>query len=300
MRVPTRPGIKTFSSAPKDFDPFAASDSALKLYGYPRRPDPKREPKLRILWERMLAKRPTLIEPGFVEDRKWHSRPRHQWKKGDFGLAGDWAGAILQTPANYTAVQQPNYVFTEFAVPFVQTTPQEPGTQIVGFWTGLGGFNTDSLLQAGIAATMTGNSVSYWAWTEWFPAGDTPTNLTVNAGDLISVMVCALEPTSGTVWIYNQTTNEAVSAVLSDPLGNTPYDSSTVEWVIEAIATQMPNFGSVTFSSIHVGAPDVLATDFNLANANTINTIDTNGDTLATGNLLPSQDQVVVSWDAPS
>jgi hypothetical protein len=299
MSIATLPGIKIFTVPPKGFDPFTASDSALRLYGYPRRPDPQREPKLRKLWERILAKKPTFIEPGFVENKKWHSRPRHQWKKDSFGLEGDWAGAILQTPANYSLIQQPNFVFAEFAVPFVQATPQEPGTQIVGFWIGLGGVNTDSLLQAGIAAQMTGNSVSYWAWTEWFPAGYTPQNLTINAGDMISVSVCAFEPTSGLVLIYNQTTNQAISAALSDPLGNTPYDSSTVEWIIEAIETQMPNFGSVTFSSIQVGAQDP-ATIFSLANANTVNTVDASGETLATGNLLASQDEVEVSWDAPS
>lgn len=298
MSTAKLPGIKAFTLPPKDFDPITASDSALKLHGYPRRPDPKCEPKLRKLWERILARKPTLIEPGFVEDKRWQSRPRHLRKKSDFGLAGDWSGAVLQTPSNYSVIQQPNYIYAEFTVPLVQTAPQEPGTQIVGFWIGLGGYNTSSLLQAGIAATMNGNSVSYWAWTEWYPASYTPANLKINAGDVIGVSVCAFEPTTGLVIIYNQTTNQAVSGALSDPLGNAPYDSSTVEWIIEAIETEMPNFGSVTFGSIHIAALEP-GTNFNLANATTLNTV-ANGNTLATGNLLASHDEVEVNWDAPS
>jgi hypothetical protein len=74
-------------------------------------------------------------------------------------------------------------------------------------------------MQAGTAATMTGNSVSYWAWTEWFPAGYKVSNLAVNAGDLVSVLVCAWATTNGYVAIFNQTTNQAISAGLINVAG---------------------------------------------------------------------------------
>jgi hypothetical protein len=240
----------------------------------------------------MFAKKPTFIEAKLVEDTVWHSRPRPQ--RGQFGLAGNWAGAVVETASlGFNPPQPANMVFAEWKVPAIKPTG-EPGTQIVGFWVGLGGYGTNQLLQAGTAATITGNSVSYWAWTEWVPAGYKVDNLEIQAGDTVSVLVCAPESDHGYVSMLNQRTNQAISVGVTDPQGTTPYDGSSVEWIIEAIGSEMPDFGSVTFTQLSAGTQ---SHSINLAKAFTVNTV-ASGKTLATGEILAAQNEVEVVWDA--
>jgi hypothetical protein len=285
--------VTTFPAPPKDFDPVTAPAATLARFGIPRRPDATAEPGLRALWDRAFARKPTFVAPHLIEDKVWHSRPALQ--KGQFGLAGNWAGAVVKVASlGFSPPQPANMVFAEWKVPAIKTTPAEPGTQIVGFWVGLGGFGTNQLLQAGTAATVTGNSVSYWAWTEWVPAGYNTDSLAIQAGDTVSVLVCAPQSDHGYVSMMNQRTNVAISIGVSDPQGTTPYDGSTVEWIIEAIGTEMPDFGSVTFTNISAGTQNHA---INLAQAFTVNTV-ASGKTLATGKVLGAQNQVEVIWDA--
>ena len=52
---------------------------------------------------------------------------------------------------------------------------------------------TDRVLQAGSAATVSGNNVVYWVWTEWFPIGAIQiTNFPIKPGDYLTVLsLCA-------------------------------------------------------------------------------------------------------------
>jgi Peptidase A4 family len=298
---------KTFPPPPADFDPLTASDQQLLQHGYPRRPDQKTEPVLRRLWDKAFERRPTLVPGQLVEDKRFRSRPHADWLKdhsgaradrikATFGLAGDWAGAVVEVASlGLTPPEPANVVYAEWTVPTMSPNPAEPGTQIVGFWVGLGGYGTSQLLQAGTAATVTGNGVpSYWAWTEWVPAGYTVVNFPVAAGDLISVLVCAPQADSGFVTMMNQKTNYAVSYPVFDPEGTTPYDGSTVEWIVEAINTEMPNFGSVTFTEVTAGTQHHT---INLLDAFTVNA--TSGTTtLANGKIYETQNEVEVIWDA--
>jgi hypothetical protein len=251
-------------------------------------------------------RRPTFVRAELVEDKVWRSRPHADWVKeharrradraqSKFGLAGDWAGAVVQVASlDFSPPEPANVVYAEWTVPAISPRPSEPGTQIVGFWVGLGGYGTNDLLQAGTAATITGNSVSYWAWTEWVPAGYQVVNFPVAAGDSISVLVCAPQSDQGFVSMMNQNTNLAMSFGVSDPQGTTAYDGSTVEWIIEAINTEMPNFGSITFTEVTAGTQHHT---INLLNAFTVTA--TNGaDTLASAKIYETQNEVEVFWDA--
>jgi hypothetical protein len=216
-------------------------------------------------------------------------------KKDQFGLAGDWAGAVAQVSSlGFSPPEPANMVFAEWKVPTIQPKPAEPGMQIVGFWVGLGGWGVANLLQVGTAATITGTSVTYWTWVEWVPAGYKVENLSIEPGDTVSVVVCAPESDHGFVSMMNQRTNVAISVGVSDPSGTTPYDGSTVEWIVEAIPTEMPNFGSVIFTQITAGTQN---NTINLKDAFTVNTVSGSA-TLATGKMLEAQNEVEVIWDA--
>ena len=287
--------VTTFPAPPKEFNPVTGSDKELAQYGYPRRPDPVKEPVLRKLWDQHFTGKHTLVRAELVEDTVWHTVPHGAPKKPGFGLGGDWGGAVVKVALLGLNPPEPaNTVFAEWVVPKITPKPTEPGSQTVGFWVGLGGFGTSQVLQAGTAATLSGTSVNYWAWTEWFPAGYKVANLVIEPGDLISVLVCAPESDHGYVSMMNHRTGIAISVGVSDPSGTTPYDGSSVEWVIEAINTEVPNFGSVTFTQVTAGTQNHT---IDLTHAFTINT--TNGSkTLATGKILASKDEVEVIWDA--
>ena len=287
--------ITTFPATPPNFNPSTASDRLLAVHGIPRRPDADKEPGLRVLWDKFFTKPVNFVEAQLVEDKVWHTLPHGSPNvaKAGFGLAGDWAGAIVET-ASLGLSQPANNVFAEWVVPKINTSTTESGSQTVGFWVGLGGWGTSQVLQAGTAATVSGNSVSYWAWTEWFPAGYKVANLAIEPGDTVSVLVCAPESDHGYVSMMNHRTGVAISVGVSDPNGTSPYDGSSVEWVIEALGTEMPNFGSVTFTQITAGTQN---STINLAHAFTANTV-SGGKTLATGKVLASQNEVEVIWDA--
>jgi len=286
--------VITFPAPPKNFDPTTASATTLAQYGIPRRPSAQTEPVLRAQWDRVFALKPTFIQANLVPGKLPFSRP-HITPTGEFGLGGNWAGAVVQVASLKLSPPQPaNSVFAEWQVPTINTKTSEPGTQIVGFWVGLGGYTTNNLLQAGTASTMTGSSVSYWAWTEWFPAGYVVDSLEIKAGDTVSVLVCAPETDHGYVSMMNHRTNQAISVGVSDPFGTSPYDGSTVEWIVEAIETEMPNFGTVAFTNITAGTQN---DTINLTDAITLNTV-SSGKTLATGKVLASQNEVEVIWDA--
>jgi len=284
-----------FEAPPKDFDPITAAPLDLARYGIPRRPDPQKEPVLRGQWDRVFALKPNFVKANLVPGKLPFSRPRGRSKDGEFGLGGNWAGAVVEVASLKLSPAEPaNSVFAEWQVPAINTKTSEPGTQVVGFWVGLGGYGTDSLLQAGTASTMNGSNVSYWAWTEWFPAGYVVDSLEIQAGDTVSVLVCAPETDHGYVSMMNHRTNVAISVGVSDPFGTQPYDGSTVEWIVEATGSEMPNFGSVAFTQVTAGTQNHTIT---LADAFTLNTV-SGGKTLATGEVLASQNEVKVIWDA--
>lgn len=289
--------ITTFAAPPSDFNPVTASNDRLALYGIPRRPDATKEPVLRQLWDRVFSKPVTFVQAQLVEDTVWRSLPHGALKKRDFGLEGNWAGGIIEVASLGLNPPEPaNTVFAEWVVPKINTSTPLSGSQTVGFWVGLGGWGTSQVLQAGTAATVNGSNVSYWAWTEWFPAGYKVANLPIEPGDTVSILVCAPESDHGYVSMMNHRTSLAISIGVSDPDGTAPYDGSSVEWVIEAINTEMPNFGSITFMQITAGTQN---NTINLSHAFTANTV-SGGHTLATGKILASQDEVEVIYDRSS
>jgi Peptidase A4 family len=287
--------ITTFKAPPDDFDPVTAPLKTLALHGIPRRPDPQAEPGLRALWDKAFARKPKFIVPKANPALVWKSAPHRVPKQKEFGLAGDWAGAVVQVASlGFTPPEPANMVYAEWVVPKIGTKPSESGSNRVGFWVGMGGYGTNNLLQAGTAATLSGSSVNYWAWTEWVPAGFATDSLSLTAGDTVSVLVCAPETDHGYVSMMNHRTNQAISVGVNDPSGTTPYDGSTVEWIVEAIDNEVPNFGNVIFKEISAGTQHHT---INLAKAFALKAT-LGSTTLMTGKVLLSANEVEVIWDA--
>jgi hypothetical protein len=159
----------------------------------------------------------------------------------------NWSGYAVTPPGgNVTAVS------SAFTVP--AAAPLPPG--FAATWTGIGGYNTSDLIQAGTAEQSTPSNPlvgpQYYAWYELLPASETPltgcsgdANCTVTPGDNITVNI---NQVSGNTWSISMT--NAGHWTWSK---NVTYSSSesSAEWILEAptliAQTTLANVGTVHF-----------------------------------------------------
>ena len=285
-------GARTFELPPDGFDPMTASAGELRRYGLPRRPDPDSEPELARLYARAFSRPRRFVKPELVVDSRLDAINAKREGKADFS-SGDWGGAVVTTPAS----DPPNMVFAQFQVPTVLNFDPELTQQLVtGFWVGIGGYGNNSLLQAGIAATVTPGtglfpffgSVSYWAWTEWWPNGFIVDNLAISPGDAVSVLVCAPQPDHGFVSMENLTTGQIVSVGVDPPAGLTA-NGPSAEWIIESLSVDTAAFTPWTCINCQAGSHDSSLT---LTGATTLNMADNEVQTTVT-----SPSSVTVTWE---
>jgi Peptidase A4 family len=158
----------------------------------------------------------------------------------------NWSGYAVTPGSGITAVS------STFVVPAASLIP--PG--FAATWTGIGGFNTQDLIQAGVEENslpsnpLIGNQ--YVAWYELLPAAETPIsgcpgdpNCTVAPGNTVSVSISHV---SGSTWHIAMSNAGHWSWSL-----NVPYNSteSSAEWILEAptliTQTLLANVGTVHF-----------------------------------------------------
>jgi hypothetical protein len=117
-------------------------------------------------------------------------------------------------------------------------------------WVGIGGVNTDDLIQAGTQAIVQNGRVQYSAWWETLPQSSQPVAMDVSAGDSMNVSITQQADGTWQVFIHDTTSGQTFQKNLS-------YQSSlsSAEWIEESPSaggrTLIPldNFGSVTFTN---------------------------------------------------
>lgn len=296
--------FKTYRAPPARFDPQTASPERLALYGYPRRPDPASEPVLWALWQKVFRRAPHLhmTTAELALDPVMTQRDPMKHLKSDFSPSG-WASATVSV-ASLGLTAPANTVFAEWEVPTIFPVSGDPSTALtVGFWVGLDGSDPDSyeLLQAGTAATITGSSVSYWAWTEWFTSKyQTPaakvTNFAIQPGDLVSCLVCGpvLGSTNGSASFLNYRTNQALTIGIPAPGSDITSVGSRAIWAVEGISADLPDFSPTVFSGITAGTQ---AQAFNLSpDGVTSNIAGSGGATLAQA-FIAAPTVALVLWE---
>jgi len=159
----------------------------------------------------------------------------------------NWSGYVVNPSSPVTGVS------STFKVPSAGLVP--PG--FAATWAGIGGFNTQDLIQAGVAEqSFPDNPVlgpQYFAWYELLPAGETQLtgcnpdpNCTVTPGDQMSVNI-----TQAGASTWNITMSDANKWTFSLQV---PYASSrsSAEWILEAptlvvVQTLLAPVGTVRF-----------------------------------------------------
>jgi hypothetical protein len=151
--------------------------------------------------------------------------PQH----GGTAYSLNWSGYAVTPGSGITGVN------STFVVPAAGLVP--PG--FAATWTGIGGYNTSDLIQAGTAEqSLPSNPVlgpQYYAWYELLPASETQLtgcsgdpNCTVTPGQTISVDI---HNVSGNTWSISMT--DSGSWTWSKNVTYTSTESSA-EWILEA------------------------------------------------------------------
>jgi hypothetical protein len=164
------------------------------------------------------------------------------------GQSANWSG-YAATGGTFTAVTGTWTVPRSSTVGVNGTSGRSGGIAGDATWVGIGGVNTDDLIQAGTEATVvTAGDTEYNAWVELLPHTSQPVPLVVSPGDSITVAISMGESDSWTVAFANNTTAQKYQTTVQ-------YASSesSAEWIEEAPSGRrrlipLDNFGTVNFS----------------------------------------------------
>jgi hypothetical protein len=266
------PRIRTYPSSPRRFDPHTASQEELLRYGFPRRPDPEKEPQLARHWKRVFARPVRFIQAKLEVDRVMRARDPLSGAATESGI-DRWAGIVkLMSQAKGSDFTQPaTMVFGQWQLPNV--LPVTPNERIaVAFWVGLDGAPSlgepasKQVLQAGVAAQVNpggffqSTRVKWWAWTEWYTelhkdSAVAVKNFPVAMGDEIFVVILTGPSDHALVSMLNITRGIGVSVGLNAPSDIVALGQSA-EWIVEypSGSPHIPMFTPVTFTDCTAGS----------------------------------------------
>ncbi len=161
----------------------------------------------------------------------------------------NWSGYILSNNAPYGY----SSITGTFNIPS-SISCDANGYAMMAQWVGLGGWDTSSIIQAGVNCGPDGlGGVSESAWLELYPAGSVNVPLNVNFGDTVTVTI---NNTTGNLWSisYKDATSGSTYSTTVNYAANGAND--TAEWIVEVptsgnhLTTLAPFSPSVTFTNL--------------------------------------------------
>jgi hypothetical protein len=162
----------------------------------------------------------------------------------------NWSGAVLvATTATYKSVTG------TFTVPTPKSTGGS-GQQCASAWVGIDGDTCASaILQTGLDFCVTGTSVSFDSWYEFFPAVSVDfTGISFSAGQSVTLTATVISTTEGTLTIKNNSNGQSVSKTISS---TARLCQENAEWIVEDFEecegndcelVPFANFGTVAFT----------------------------------------------------
>lgn len=194
----------------------SAPDSELAAYGLPTRPN---DPAALAVWKEFAAQ---WTPPTSLGGCTAH--------KGSSAYSGgvsspNWAGGIAGAGLSYGVAEM------KWTEPTFDSTCSGSAMSI---WTGIGGWNSNRLLQAGVDNIGQGNSSNY-AFDQILPLQGTEHRLSSNTqipGGHSMYSYAAGNATTFSSVVKDYTNGQAYGMSYGNLSGN--YDSSTAEWVTES------------------------------------------------------------------
>lgn len=154
-----------------------------------------------------------------------------------FTTSSNWSG-YAATGGAYTSVTG------TWTVPNVTATTSGADAT----WVGIGGVDSNDLIQAGTQATVSGGAVEYDAWIEMLPRSSRPVSLGVHPGDSVTVAITQQTGDQWSITIRNNTTGDRYATTVTYRSTN-----SSAEWVQEAPSigrgtVALDQFGAIAFT----------------------------------------------------
>lgn len=260
---------------PTGFHPLTATAQQLAHYGYPPRPDARKDPAGYRYWARLVSlpqqrvvpqQHPTDVYnlPAIVTAQS----PRSSKPGGARGsVSGNWSGYAVVAPEGKTPFQAPNtYVYGNFIVPVAQDAFAACNGPVASSeWVGIDGYGSDDVFQAGIEADAgchDGNKThTYAAWYEWYPFSETRiSEPKIHPGDEIMVYIWNESRTVGDYYMLNVTTQKSSSLQFDAPSG-TQLEGNSVEWIVErpslgGFLANLTNYVAVPWWAAYAATPD--------------------------------------------
>ena len=244
--------VNKFPVPPDGFDPLTATNEQLSVYGFPTRPV-TRDAVAYASWLALVEDYNSTPVPTIdVMDRPMSGTlvtTSNTAARAVSIYSSNWSGyeSNLGTSSStfYTQVQ------ADYTQPTISSISGTSSSNVIGYWVGLGGHNTGSLVQAGTATTGLSD---HWAWYEYLSASNLNpavriTSLEINPGDSIHVYISFQQANDKfNYYIANNTTGKSASGIVEID-ADEYFDGSTAEWVIEKAKTNLPKFGSITMSN---------------------------------------------------
>lgn len=234
--------IRTYEPAPPNFDPLTASQRELRRYGYPVRPDPKRQPDLLKRFQRFLSRKTTYITPDFRRTERRHKPPGKSKAAGTAirkgTIAGpaqtfNWSGSVVFPPSGGSF----GCIMGEWTVPNPYAVYQD-GWYFASEWVGIDGFTQQSrgdVLQAGTGtdAFWVAGWKDIYAWWEWYPDNEVRIiNFPVSSGDIMVCLITVEYPWRASVYLKNESNSVGTSFTITAPSG-TSLVGDCAEWIVE-------------------------------------------------------------------
>jgi hypothetical protein len=234
-------GLRVYPPPPKDFDPFTASAVDLRRHGLPLRPDPRVQPGLAALWERLAAR-----YRGFE-----HLEPR---------LEPATAAGEAATPTAISGVD-PRYscaygltstTAAPFTALFVTRTVPDLRFSAVPNGPSVNYFHTfASLGFLDVHVEMTVDSANH-VTAQLTAANVASVNLPVSPGDVISTSLCLQANAAGTASYFfaNETTAQTLNFTFDTGYPPAVTISAGVTRTGNQAIQPLASFGSVYFDEI--------------------------------------------------
>ncbi len=240
-------GVTSFAAPPAGFDPLAASDRELAVYGLPPRPDPTVDAANFARWAKAMTaptRRSTVPLTATdlkSTDMKAVGSPQASAGAATAATSTNWSGVVNTVPLLkvWNAKKSIYYVISDFNVPVAQQAfggTCDGGWDLEVSWNGIDGWSTGEVLQGG---SLSGASCSagvtttnYFAWVEWYPSYSIMSAFPVNPGDDLFVETWNTSPTNGYVYVEDLT--QGVSGTYHLTPTVTPYlVGNSADFIVE-------------------------------------------------------------------
>lgn len=234
-----RAGLRLHPPAPKGFDPFTATTADLKRHGLPLRPDPRSQPGLAALWDRLAARYRSFD----------HLEPRPDTTTA--GKKAVTASALGPDPIascgySLASLSAPFIaLFITWTVPDLQYSPGGFGPNHFHTFAGLG------FLDVHVEMTVdSAHNVTSQLWAQ----GVGNPNLPVGPGDVISASMCLATNASGRAHYFfaNQTRSQTMNFTFDTgfPPAVTIDAGVTRDGFDQSANPPLARFGAVYFDEI--------------------------------------------------